>query len=267
MAQNSKSNKTLLQSKAFKITAGLLVLLVILFFVFMLMPKAPHTATKKIASKPISKPITRSVSRSIKRPITLPPKKESPKAQSPATEESATIGAEKTDAQDPRETAPEKATPLAGAQEKTVEPSPTPKKVSPEKALPVQASAVKQATDKPVPLPIEEERETICKLNGIKQRFSGDDYILDILTQGPVKKFKYFSLTSPPRLVIDLLGQWEKPREFEIKIGSSMVNKVRIWRYDDKLRLVSDLYYTGPITPEISESPTGLQVILRKDAR
>jgi hypothetical protein len=68
---------------------------------------------------------------------------------------------------------------------------------------------------------------------------------------------------SPPRLVIDLAGDWKLPKKTLYRAESEMVDKIRVGKHKNKVRIVIDLKDKGLQKPTIiQESPNGLTITL-----
>ncbi len=86
--------------------------------------------------------------------------------------------------------------------------------------------------------------------------------LLEVWANRTIPKQKYFVLSTPPRLVIDLPGKWQKP-SFQLKtVSSDLVSKIRIWRHERKLRIVCDLLSDKVIKPVVTPSPNGVEFLL-----
>ena len=92
---------------------------------------------------------------------------------------------------------------------------------------------------------------------------SGSEQKLIFQTDSPVIKYKYFILSNPPRLVVDLPGVWKDPDFSEKKVDSSLVSRIRIWNHGDKLRIVNDLKSDKTLFPVFTKSSDGVEVVLK----
>lgn len=127
-------------------------------------------------------------------------------------------------------------------------------------AEPVAAPA--RAT--PSALSAEPENDPIRELEGVDATSTDrDGFRVEVLAHGPIERHRHFFMGDPPRLVIDLPGRWDTPRFHARRVESRMVERIRIGRHPDKLRLVLDL------RPEvrdpaavIRESSRGLAIVL-----
>jgi len=81
-------------------------------------------------------------------------------------------------------------------------------------------------------------------------------------TNGMVEKFKYFSLTNPPRLVVDLYNLEHSLTTNSIDIDDSF-SQVRIGRHEDKTRLVFDA--NGTSLPETQVIQQSSEIVLTWD--
>jgi hypothetical protein len=105
---------------------------------------------------------------------------------------------------------------------------------------------------------------TIRELEGLETSSEGaDGFRVDVLAHGPIERHRHFFMGDPPRLVIDLPGRWRNPRFQARRVESRMVERIRIGRHPDKLRLVLDLRSEIPRPAAvIRESSRGLAIVL-----
>ena len=96
-------------------------------------------------------------------------------------------------------------------------------------------------------------------IRDIKTEFLGEKLVITILADSPIKDYKNFSLSSPPRYVIDLYGRWSIPETFRPIKPNSQVKGIRFGLYPDKLRFVLDLENDLPFEPTIILSSTGMK--------
>ena len=90
--------------------------------------------------------------------------------------------------------------------------------------------------------------------------------VLEIWANTQIEKNKYFILSNPPRLVIDLPGKWEEPRFQRKAMDDSLISGIRLWRHPDKLRIVSDLVSEKKaIKPRVTPNPEGVEFLLVTD--
>jgi hypothetical protein len=89
--------------------------------------------------------------------------------------------------------------------------------------------------------------------------------VLEVWANKTVAKYKYFILGNPPRLVIDLPGKWKEP-DFRIKaMENDLISRIRLWRHDSKLRIVSDLTSNRSLKPVVSPNSEGVEFLLITD--
>ena len=96
-------------------------------------------------------------------------------------------------------------------------------------------------------------------IRDIKTEFLGEKLIITILADSPIKDYKNFSLSSPPRYVIDLYGRWSIPETFRPIKSDNQVKGIRFGLYPDKLRFVLDLKTDLTVDPTIILSSTGIE--------
>ncbi|AJF06058.1 type IV pilus secretin PilQ [Geoalkalibacter subterraneus] len=87
-----------------------------------------------------------------------------------------------------------------------------------------------------------------------------------ILTNGPIDKYRYFNLSTPPRLVLDIFGVKPSFRERELP-GARGFDRVRVGTYDDKTRFVFDAGGSDLPSYEVSPADEGLMVTWTPDER
>jgi AMIN domain len=105
-------------------------------------------------------------------------------------------------------------------------------------------------------------RRTAYVLNGVEPEQRGDTFTLKVRSNGPVTAYKSFSMSDPPRLVIDLDGQWRGVRSSTIAVDGDVVTGVRVGPHPDKLRIVLDLGASSNPRPTFLETDEGLTVSL-----
>ncbi len=82
---------------------------------------------------------------------------------------------------------------------------------------------------------------------------------IDIRTSTPVQKFKYFNLSSPQRLVVDLFG-FKNDLGRSVKIGAFDIDTARIGSYADKTRIVFDSTAKAFPVYSVDKSASGLKL-------
>ncbi len=143
----------------------------------------------------------------------------------------------------------------------------------PAEPVTTQAQPVKPTPPKPTPAAppapkppaaatIVADPNMVHKLSDIDFRKTGDSLQVKIMANGPVGEYKSFPLSSPPRLVIDLPGEWEKPPFLEKKVATGYISRVRLGQHADKLRIVADLRTSQALTPVFTPTRDGLTINL-----
>lgn len=162
--------------------------------------------------------------------------------------------------------------PAAGQEQIVAEQSVT--AIEPEKDVPVQqtdfetkkslkpiANQKKDDTASPKPVFSNTDHQELI-LQDIRLSENMNGKLLEVWANRTIQKQKYFVLSNPPRLVIDMPGKWQKP-SFQLKeVSSDLVSKIRIWRHERKLRIVCDLLSDKVIKPVITPSPNGVEFLL-----
>jgi hypothetical protein len=86
--------------------------------------------------------------------------------------------------------------------------------------------------------------------------------ILEIWANKAIRKYRYFTLSNPPRLVIDLPGNWKEPEFHSKAIENDLILKIRLWRHAKKLRIVNDLLSDQAINPVVTPNSEGVEFLL-----
>ncbi|MBW2596512.1 MAG: AMIN domain-containing protein [Deltaproteobacteria bacterium] len=107
-------------------------------------------------------------------------------------------------------------------------------------------------------------------LKNIQSEVSGKKFKVVIVADSPIRKYRHFFLTNGPflRLVVDLSGNWKvglskKPNSegaFVFEAESNTVEKIRVGKHSDRLRVVLDLKIKDRefISPHLGETSEGL---------
>lgn len=121
----------------------------------------------------------------------------------------------------------------------------------------------------PVP-PLQETPVPAAKVNenalhilrDVNLKETGGELQMKILTDRPAGEYKCFALSNPSRLVVDLLGSWDKPPFQEKKTNTGRISRIRVGQHEGRLRIVADMSGNQAFTPVITTSPDGLTVSL-----
>lgn len=95
-------------------------------------------------------------------------------------------------------------------------------------------------------------------LRDIDFQASDGNVRMRILSDNPTGEYTFFPLSDPARLVIDLMGSWNKPPFKEKKVATGSISKIRLGEHEDKLRIVVDLSTRQAPSPDFNTSPEGL---------
>ncbi len=81
------------------------------------------------------------------------------------------------------------------------------------------------------------------RLRSLLARESGDRFLLELLHDGPRIRPRLIRLANPPRLILDLAGDWQAEEALLQRrlIDGSIVRRVRVGLHPEKLRIVLDL--------------------------
>lgn len=100
---------------------------------------------------------------------------------------------------------------------------------------------------------------------GVRASSQDGSETLDIFTSKPVDRFEVSFKPNPSRILVDLMGSWERRAERELPIGTARLDKVRTAVQPDKLRVAVYLKdaSAGPFQPKVEKTPLGLKIILK----
>lgn len=103
------------------------------------------------------------------------------------------------------------------------------------------------------------------RFTGVRASSQDGSETLDILTSKPVERFEVAFKPNPARILVDLMGPWERRAERELPVGTARLDKVRTAVQPDKLRVAVYLKdaSAGPFQPKVEKTPQGLKVILK----
>jgi hypothetical protein len=127
----------------------------------------------------------------------------------------------------------------------------------------IQPEANQKIEDSAVPKPaVSDTDHQELMLQDIRLSENMKGKILEVLANKSIPKHRYFVISNPPRLVIDLPGKWKKP-SFQYKtVSSDLVSKIRLWRHERKLRIVCDLLSVKNIKPVVTQTSNGAEFLL-----
>ncbi len=263
-----------LQTLSAKIMAGAAVVVVLLFVAAVLLPKAPQPTIGDTAAPMRIPPAMQPESKTL----------QIPKMTSAETPELSTN--EGMEGNSP-ERMPDQEPPAPTDQPAPAAELPEAKAVTEimTAAPPMVTMADQAPPQQPIPLQTEEppqqpppganRAETAAtgnmalqarKLKFVNVRNSEETSTIHIVADGPIDAYHSFILTNPPRLVVDLAGKWEKPKFYGMKVENDLIKMVRLWKYEKKLRVVSDLKSDRKLEPAFETASDGLVVKLGRTA-
>jgi general secretion pathway protein A len=158
---------------------------------------------------------------------------------------------------------PGQAVPASAAQAPVVAesaPSSPSSPATPESAAPSSPEDTPQASGEPAGI-----RQGPPGFTGVRLVVSDGAEALEILTDRPVERFESGFKPGPPRILVDLPGNWERRADRELPVGSARIDKVRSAVHPDKLRVAIYLKdaSAGPVRPQVEKTPSGLKLILK----
>jgi len=103
------------------------------------------------------------------------------------------------------------------------------------------------------------------RFTGVRASSQDGSETLEILTSKPVERFEVAFKPNPARILVDLMGPWERRADRELPVGTARLDKVRTAVQPDKLRVAVYLKdaSAGPFQPKVEKTPQGLKVILK----
>ncbi|MFP4308439.1 MAG: AMIN domain-containing protein [Desulfococcaceae bacterium] len=97
-------------------------------------------------------------------------------------------------------------------------------------------------------------------LEALAPRSVAGEFELTARAGGPVRQTHIFPLSDPPKLVVDLSGQWDRKVTSPVAVESPLVKRVRLGNHSDYLRLVLDLADAGPLGHEMTPTADGFRL-------
>lgn len=121
--------------------------------------------------------------------------------------------------------------------------------------------AVESHRDKNRGKPSEESRSLYAMTPSVdKMKFQ-----LTLEADAPIQTEKVFFVKSPPpRLVVDIPGKWKYSGEDTQIVKANFVKRIKVGKHPDFLRIVFELDSSDGISQELSESPNGCTITLKK---
>jgi len=147
------------------------------------------------------------------------------------------------------------------SQEIKIEEKPEEKKEAAVKPEPPEKKPAQVSEEKPA-------KSSVLQLKGIKPTYSDGEFRMTILANEPVREYKVITLNNPPRLVINLKGNWKNRIKNELNIEGEIIRRIRIGEHadisDPYLSIVMDAGPDVSLKPKFEESSEGLILILGK---
>jgi hypothetical protein len=129
---------------------------------------------------------------------------------------------------------------------------------------PKPASPARVADPEPAPSPETAALPPIPKgprtLREIVPRTADGAFEMSVNAGGPVAAPKIFPLAGPPKLVIDLAGEWRREVKSPVEVSGELVRRIRIGGHTDFVRLVLDLATEEPVDHEVVAHAEGFRL-------
>ncbi|MDM8517726.1 AMIN domain-containing protein [Desulfobacterales bacterium HSG16] len=94
-----------------------------------------------------------------------------------------------------------------------------------------------------------------------------DGFSINILTSGPIPDYHLSAFTKPSRMVVDLVGKWKNKGKTVYKFNHNVIEKIRVGKHKEKMRIVMDLSGKRTLSPVIMEKSNGLSLVSSKSKR
>lgn len=114
-------------------------------------------------------------------------------------------------------------------------------------AKPEAATGAETSTQPAQPQPetavVDAEKATTprgTRILEIKTQDKPGEFVLNIVTDGPVERVTSFHAKGPARLAVDLQGSWQTTLGASLPVEGELFERVRVGAHPDKLRLVID---------------------------
>lgn len=118
--------------------------------------------------------------------------------------------------------------------------------------------------DKPSPLVATPQKPVLRKgTASIASRRTAEELQVFVNTGGPVD-FETFFLQNPPRMIVDVSGDWAIKGPHEMTVNSHGCRTVRLGRHENRLRVVFDLDPGSVYRSETSRTDKGLRILFAK---
>ena len=128
---------------------------------------------------------------------------------------------------------------------------------------PVQGQLAKEAAKQPA------SEAKGGKVLEIKAEERAGEFVLTIVTDGPVERVTSFHAKGPSRLAVDIWGGWQVSGPSAKAVQGEFIEKVRVGAHPDKLRLVVDYRdkeLSGAPEPSVEKQPKAVVVRLPRPA-
>jgi hypothetical protein len=133
-----------------------------------------------------------------------------------------------------------------------------PQPARPEITLPPGSSAV--STLPFAPPPRKKQKSSATKVVAIEPVSVDQELRVYVKADGGLGRYKAFHLTSPPRVVVDLLDVQTTRTGDAVPISGPLVSKVRVGRHADKIRLVFEIIPATGVPYQITSGEDRLVV-------
>lgn len=97
-------------------------------------------------------------------------------------------------------------------------------------------------------------------LREIVPRTADGAFEMSVDAGGPVAAPEIFHLAGPPKLVIDLAGEWRREVKSPVEVSGELVRRIRIGGHPDFVRLVLDLATEEPVDHEVVAHAEGFRL-------
>ena len=113
------------------------------------------------------------------------------------------------------------------------------------------------------------EDSSAHRIRDIQTISSANEFKVVIITDSPIEKYRhYFADAPPPRVVLDILGDWKYFGNQMQKLEGNIVEKIRIGHHLNQVRIVMDLIMSDPLavplTRTVEKTDEGIILTLNK---
>jgi serine/threonine protein kinase len=126
-----------------------------------------------------------------------------------------------------------------------------------EKEAPLEAETATSASQQKPKANRQNEGNQALRILTIRQLENKETFKMGLEASGAIKDYATFTMTRPPRLVVNLRGRWQISGRRTFPMSDNLVRQVRIGEHPEYLAVVLDLKRIPSVPPEIEKNDNG----------